>query len=43
MEHDPCLGGYEQRWRTSLAHGKRYPCPSVQKESSGGQEWSSEL
>ena len=34
MEHDPCLGGYEQRWRASLAHGKRYPCPSVQKESS---------
>ena len=34
MEHDPCLGGYGQRWRTSLAHGKRHLCPSVQKESS---------
>lgn len=27
MEHDPCLGGYEQRWRTSLAHGQEVPVP----------------
>lgn len=42
MEHDPCLGGYAQRWRTSLAHGKRHLCPSVQKESSrwaGVEQW----
>ena len=42
MEHDPCLGGYGQRWRTSLAHGKRHLCPSVQKESSqwaGVEQW----